>query len=212
MAGHVRGAVMMPRLGAQDLVEIRELLARFGHVFDNGDADGMGEVLTEDGVVEGVIGVGYTIPGLQAAKEFTRRRRPDTPDHNTVGTIVFVDAQGVVRARSRYLAPLVDGSVHAPGTSSTSCGAPRKAGGSPTGSRCRAGRRCRPARRRPSSSTPGAPRPATWAFPAVTRRRSSWLKTRRERQEPGLARDASWSGRGRRQLWSGCAVATRSPS
>ncbi|WP_261562695.1 nuclear transport factor 2 family protein [Frankia tisae] len=113
MAGHVRGAALMPPLGAQDLVEIHELLARFGHVFDNGDADGMGEVLTEDGVVEGVIGAGYTISGLPAAKESTRRRRPDTPEHNTVGTIVFVDAQGVVRARSRYLAPFVDGSVHA---------------------------------------------------------------------------------------------------
>ncbi len=75
----------------------------------------MGEVLTEDGVVEGVIGAGYTISGLPAAQQFTRRRRLDTPEHNTVGTIVFVDERGVARARSRCLAPPVDGGVHAGG-------------------------------------------------------------------------------------------------
>jgi len=104
---------MADSLSVEDVLEIHELLARFGHVFDSRDAAGMTEVMTADGVSEGTIGAGYTVPGMRAIQEFTRRCPPDTPDHNTVGAIVFVDADGVVRARSRYIAPLVDGTVHA---------------------------------------------------------------------------------------------------
>lgn len=102
----------MPPLGTADLLEIHGLLARFGHAFDSGDAEGMARVLTTDAVVEGVVGPGYTIRGLAAAQAFTRDRRVDTPDHGTVAVLAFVDADGVVRARSRYIAPLVDGGVH----------------------------------------------------------------------------------------------------
>ncbi|MCF2527155.1 nuclear transport factor 2 family protein [Yinghuangia soli] len=97
---------------AADLAEIHLALAQFGHVFDNGDADELGEVFTEDVTVENTIGLGYSIPGIGQAAAFTRARRPDTPDHQTLDTVVLVGDDGIVRARSRYIATLVDGRVH----------------------------------------------------------------------------------------------------
>jgi hypothetical protein len=102
-----------PGVSATDIAEIHQTLSWFAHAFDNNDADSIGRVFTDDAVVEGTVGRGYTIRGIDACAEFCRNRHPDTPDHNTSDIVVFVDDEGVVRARSRYFAPLIDGSVHA---------------------------------------------------------------------------------------------------
>ncbi|MFI6581781.1 nuclear transport factor 2 family protein [Embleya sp. NPDC050493] len=101
-----------PTLRAEDVAEIHDTLALFAHVFDNDDIAELGRVFTEDAVIENTIGSGYTIDGLASARQFTGRRSPDTPDHQTLDTVLLVDASGTVRARSRYIATLIDGEVH----------------------------------------------------------------------------------------------------
>lgn len=104
----------MPRtLTAADFAGIHQALAQFAHTFDNGETDALGEAFSQDVTVENTIGGGYSVPGLAAAASFTRGRRPDTPDHHTHDTVVLIAADDTVRARSRYIATLVDGTVHA---------------------------------------------------------------------------------------------------
>jgi SnoaL-like domain len=99
-------------LSTTDLAEIQQTLALFGHIFDAGDFAALDQVFSDDVVVQGTIGRGYTVTGIDACREFTRNRKPDTPDHNMLNTIVFVDDDGIVRVRSRYIAPLIGGGVH----------------------------------------------------------------------------------------------------
>ncbi|MGW1995068.1 nuclear transport factor 2 family protein [Embleya sp. NPDC001921] len=99
-------------LTAEDVAGIHDTLARFAHVFDNDDIAGLDRVFTDDAVIENTIGNGYTIDGLASARQFTGRRGSDTPDHQTLDTVLLVDAGGTARARSRYIATLIDGEVH----------------------------------------------------------------------------------------------------
>jgi ketosteroid isomerase-like protein len=99
-------------LTVEDVAEISRTLADFAHVFDNDDPVALDRVFTDDAVIEGTIGNGYTIEGMSAAREFTARRSVDTPDHQTLDILVLVGPDGIVRARTRYIATLVDGGVH----------------------------------------------------------------------------------------------------
>jgi hypothetical protein len=100
-------------LTTADLLEIHQVLALFSHVFDNGDADGLDLVFTEDAVVENGIGAGYSLPGLAAVRDFTRAHRTGTVGHHTMETVVLVDPKdGTVRTRSRYLSIVSSGEVH----------------------------------------------------------------------------------------------------
>jgi SnoaL-like domain len=103
---------MTRELLATDLAEIRQTLSLFSHVFDNGDADALDLVFTQDVVVRNTIGRGYELVGIEAAREFTRRFTVGTVDHQTLDTVVLVDDEGTVRTRSRYLGLLADGSIH----------------------------------------------------------------------------------------------------
>ncbi|MYW04371.1 nuclear transport factor 2 family protein [Streptomyces sp. SID3343] len=103
---------MSTTLTPEDVAEIHRTLADFAHVFDNDDVAALERVFTDDAVIEGTIGNGYTIEGIVAAREFTARRSADTPDHQTSDTLVLVGPDGIVRARSRYIASLIDGGVH----------------------------------------------------------------------------------------------------
>lgn len=100
-------------LTAADFAGIHQALAQFAHTFDNDDIDALGEAFSTDVTVENTIGAGYSVPGLAAAAAFTRGRRPDTPDHQTHDSVVLTGDDGKVRVRSRYIATLVDGTVHA---------------------------------------------------------------------------------------------------
>ncbi|WP_101896993.1 nuclear transport factor 2 family protein [Embleya scabrispora] len=101
-----------PALSAADVAEIHDTLAQFAHVFDNDEVADLHRVFTDNAVIENTIGAGYTIEGIASARQFTGRRSPDTPDHQTLDTVLLVDAGGTVRARSRYIATLIDGEVH----------------------------------------------------------------------------------------------------
>ncbi|MEV4420565.1 nuclear transport factor 2 family protein [Patulibacter sp. NPDC049589] len=103
---------MSGTLPAAEVIEIRNAIALFAHVFDNDLVDDMGLVFSEDMVVESVLGQGYSIPGLEAGKDFLRRRRPETADHHTVDTVLFWDDAEHVSARSRYLAVRADGGIN----------------------------------------------------------------------------------------------------
>ncbi|MER6178447.1 nuclear transport factor 2 family protein [Streptosporangium sp. NPDC001681] len=102
----------MGELSLEDVSDIRGTLALFSHLFDNGEVADLGQVFTEDAVIKLTRGAGRSVRGLPAIGEFALSLRPHGPDHQTLDTHVFVDGDGVVRARSRYLAVLPDGSVH----------------------------------------------------------------------------------------------------
>ena len=103
---------MTDQLSVEDLAEIRQTLALYPHVFDNKDIDGLGLVFTKDATAEMTRGAGSIRRGLDAIAEFVVGLSEDAPDHLTLNTVVFVDDEGVVRARSRYLAILADQSMH----------------------------------------------------------------------------------------------------
>jgi uncharacterized protein (TIGR02246 family) len=105
---------MTPRVSLGDDAEIRQLLARFPHAFDNADADALGEVFTADAVIV-LAGNGREFHGLTAIREFSAALGPHSPDHQTLDTVLTPDPgdpEGTVFAQSRYLAILPDGSVH----------------------------------------------------------------------------------------------------
>lgn len=102
----------MAELSFHDVADIRATLALFAHVFDNKEVAELGRVFTPDAVIELTRGPGRVISGLPAIGEFAVGLGSGSPDHHTLDTHVFVDAEGAVRARSRYLAVLPDGSVH----------------------------------------------------------------------------------------------------
>lgn len=102
----------MDELSYEDVSDIRALLALFSHVFDNRETGDLHRVFTEDAVIELRRGAGRLVEGLPAIAEFSVVLGPDGPDHQTLDSHIFVDDDGTVRARSRYLAILLDGSVH----------------------------------------------------------------------------------------------------
>ena len=103
---------MATELTTHDIEEIRQLLARFAHVFDNGEREQLDQVFTEDGIIELVRSESRFFHGLDAIKNFNKALGPQSPDHHTLDTVLTVDPDGTVRGRSRYLALLADGSIH----------------------------------------------------------------------------------------------------
>lgn len=115
---------MTTKLSAADHVEIGRTLALFGHVADNWHTDGwhthapaadfrddgLGLVFTDDVVFE-FTRSGRVLQGIGAVREFLRTLPPDTPDHQTQDIVVLAEGDGTVRALSRYLAILPDGTV-----------------------------------------------------------------------------------------------------
>ncbi|CAO5166595.1 SnoaL-like domain-containing protein [Frankia sp. AiPs1] len=119
------GHTVTATLSAADLAEIGQTLALFAHVCDNwreisGRQDGgqpddrppdaLELVFTEDVRFE-FARSGRVLDGLAEIRAFLRGIGPDAADHQTVNTVVLVDVDGTVRALSRYLAILADGSV-----------------------------------------------------------------------------------------------------
>ncbi|MFD0274582.1 nuclear transport factor 2 family protein [Kitasatospora sp. NPDC127111] len=94
-----------------DAEQLRQLLARFSHAFDNADAEALGEVFAVDGSIE-LARTGARFKGLEEIRAFSRDLGDESPDHQTVDSVFTVDPDGTVRGRSRYLAVLADGSVH----------------------------------------------------------------------------------------------------
>ncbi|MER5867398.1 nuclear transport factor 2 family protein [Kitasatospora sp. NPDC002040] len=102
---------MTDHLSLDDAEQLRQLLARFSHAFDNADAEALGTVFAADGVIE-LARTGAVFKGLEAIRAFSSDLGPESPDHQTVDTAFQLDQDGVVRGRSRYLVLLADGKVH----------------------------------------------------------------------------------------------------
>ncbi|SEL82502.1 nuclear transport factor 2 family protein [Streptacidiphilus jiangxiensis] len=102
---------MSKELPADDAERIRQLLARFAHVFDDRESQELGEVFSDDAVIE-LTGSGRTYRGLAEIRAFHRDLGAGAPDHHTVDTLLLPQDDGTVHARSRYLALLPDGGVH----------------------------------------------------------------------------------------------------
>jgi hypothetical protein len=98
-------------LSVADVLAIQQTLARFSHLYDNLVEERLDLLFTPDVVVEIGVGAGRTVRGIDRARAFREELGPRSPDHQTVDTVVQVDPDGTVRARSRYLAVLADGSV-----------------------------------------------------------------------------------------------------
>ncbi len=102
---------MTRELSTSDITGIHQTLALFAHAVDNKETDALSLVFTDDVTIEIGVGKGTVLHGLDAFRDYVRRLPADAADHQTVDTIILVDSDGTVRARSRYLAVRADGSI-----------------------------------------------------------------------------------------------------
>ncbi|MER6401610.1 nuclear transport factor 2 family protein [Kitasatospora sp. NPDC059973] len=102
---------MAADLSPTDAEQIRQLLARFPHAFDNADTRALGEVFTADGVLE-LARTGAVFSGLEKIGVFSRDLGSRSPDQHTLDSVLTVEPDGTVRGHSRYLAIQFDGTVH----------------------------------------------------------------------------------------------------
>ncbi len=102
---------MALELSTSDIAEIRQALALFAHVVDNKEVDALGLVFTDDVVIEIGTGKGTSLRGIDTFRDYVLQLPVDAADHQTVDTAILVEADGAVRARSRYIAIRADGSI-----------------------------------------------------------------------------------------------------
>ncbi|MFJ9951289.1 nuclear transport factor 2 family protein [Kitasatospora sp. NPDC091207] len=102
---------MATDLSPSDAEQIRQLLARFSHAFDNADTKALGEVFAADGVLE-LARTGAVFSGLEDIRVFSRDLGNRSPDQHTLDSVLTAEPDGTVRGRSRYLAIQSDGTVN----------------------------------------------------------------------------------------------------
>jgi hypothetical protein len=97
---------------AEDRLAIHEVIALHGHVADDREWDRLGDVFTEDAVLD-LEDFGYgTLHGLAALRELSRASQDDTgqPAGHHVTNIIITGRDGEsARARSKALAVMPDG-------------------------------------------------------------------------------------------------------
>lgn len=94
---------MAATLTAEDIVEIHQLLALYGHAADSPAQDLFAEVFSEDAVFRSGA-TGLTYEGLQAIQAwFAQGKPPHPPAHQTTNVYAYVDGD-LVRAKSKFLA------------------------------------------------------------------------------------------------------------
>lgn len=96
-------------LPVDDIVEIGQLLARYGNIADTTDLDALEQFFTADIVLVPQHADVAPLRGIGALREAIGRL--DKPSHNTTPPAISVDADGTVRAWSRYLSFRTDGSI-----------------------------------------------------------------------------------------------------
>lgn len=99
---------------AEDRLAIQEVIALHGHVADDRDWDRLGDLFTDDVVLD-LEDFGYgTLHGLQAIKDLSRASQDDKTQplghHATNVIIIGQDSEGV-RARSKALAVAAEGTA-----------------------------------------------------------------------------------------------------
>lgn len=86
-----------------DIVQIHQLLALYGHAADAPTQDRLGEVFTEDAVFHSNAS-GLHFEGLPAIRAwFAQGKPPHPPSHHTTNVHVHTDDE-TVRVKSKYLA------------------------------------------------------------------------------------------------------------
>jgi uncharacterized protein (TIGR02246 family) len=90
-------------LGAETIVAIEQLLARYGHVVDDGDLDALAEVFTEDGAFDiGAFGQGVH-RGLDAIRAIFALGSPPHPPAHLTTNVYVTRVADQVRVRSKWL-------------------------------------------------------------------------------------------------------------
>ena len=97
---------------AEDRLAIHDVIALHGHVADDRDWDRLGDLFTDDAVLD-LEDFGYgTLHGLRAIRDLSRGSQDDKGQplghHATNIIVVGQDGEGV-RARSKALAVMADG-------------------------------------------------------------------------------------------------------
>lgn len=102
----------MTDITAADRLAIHEVIALHGHVADDRDWNRLGELFTDD-VVFDLEDFGYgTLHGLRAIRDLSRASQDDNGQplgHHTTNTVVVGGDGAGVRARSKGLAVMPDG-------------------------------------------------------------------------------------------------------
>jgi hypothetical protein len=90
-------------LTTDDIVEIHQLLALYGHAADSGDAETLAQVFTADGVFDGSACAVGTYRGLGELSAWFALGQPTHPrGHQTSNYYVYEEA-GRVCARSKWI-------------------------------------------------------------------------------------------------------------
>lgn len=89
-------------LSTQDIVEIHQLIALYGHAADAPDQEQLAHVFTEDAVFQSNAS-GLRFEGVEAIRGwFAEGKPPHPPAHQTTNVYVYTDGD-TVRVRSKYL-------------------------------------------------------------------------------------------------------------
>ena len=93
-----------PGLAADDVLEIHQLLAYYGHVLDDREWDRLDEVFTPDAVLDYTrAGAPAELHGLEEVRAFFREANHPSAHHTT--NVVVTRRGGEVRVRSKFLVP-----------------------------------------------------------------------------------------------------------
>jgi uncharacterized protein (TIGR02246 family) len=90
-------------LDAETIVAIEQLVARYGHVVDDGDLDGLAEIFTEDGAFD-ISAFGQGVHrGLAAIRAIFALGSPPHPPAHLTTNVYVTRVDGELRARSKWL-------------------------------------------------------------------------------------------------------------
>src|SRR5262249_38628501 len=91
------------QMDPRDIVEIQQLLGRYGHALDADDNDLLPLVFTQDAIVDERPFGGDRHEGLAAITAWKSQGKPPFPPaHHMTNPVVYVD-DGVVRVKSKWL-------------------------------------------------------------------------------------------------------------
>jgi hypothetical protein len=94
-------------LPVEDMIEIEQLLGRYGNIADNIAA--LDQFFTDDVVLVPQIAGVEPLRGIEALRQAITNL--EGPSHNTTPPAISVDPDGTVRAWSRYISFRPDGSI-----------------------------------------------------------------------------------------------------
>lgn len=92
----------LSKLTAEDRWDIHQALSYYGHLVDNGEWEGLGEIFTADVELETPLG---PFTGVAGVRDFESQAFPDhAPSHHTVNTIIRAgETAGTAVAWSRFV-------------------------------------------------------------------------------------------------------------